>query len=180
MKSKPENPLQGKLFMSAREITSNYAPNQPDRFYHGTEISVVRASGVRLQHPDPRALEKTARTSRTDGSPNYMRADEPGVYTRSTHALQGEYAHPETDEQLYQRKLGEAQRRSSGGRSLQDRIKSEGVLTPVALGELTNAAGKPMIAGGHHRLAVMSHLNPDQLMPVMPVAHVLEAKALKL
>jgi hypothetical protein len=174
------NPAQGKLFMSAREIQSEYAPNQPDRLYHGTDISVARATGVRLMHPDPRAGEQTARTSRTDQSPNYMRAGEPGVYSRPSHPLQGDYAHPETDDQVYQRKLGESQRRNSGQPSLQDRIKSQGVLNPIALGELRNAGGKKMIAGGHHRVAVMAHLSPDQLLPVVPVAHVVEAKTLGL
>lgn len=185
-----QNPDQLRMFMSAREIQTEYAPNQPDRMYHGTDISVSRASGVRLGGgPDPREGQGTFRTRRTDDVVNEVNkgprlaADKREVarrggqvkpYFRGFRDLRGPYANPETNEQLYSRKLGEAQR-GRGGNSLQARIKSEGVQTPIALGELTNAAGQRMIAGGHHRVAVMAHLSPDQLLPVVHVKNVLEA-----
>jgi hypothetical protein len=134
MKQKDANPLQGKLFMSAREIMATHDPNQPDRFFHGTDVSVSRAS-------------------------SYKRGDE--------------YVPPETNDQLYQRKLGEANK--SG---LTDDLRTHGVNMPIMLAtETQGASGKPNVAGGHHRLAAMSHLNPDQLLPVMPVNHVLGAHA---
>ena len=175
-----KDPNQLRMFMSAHEITSEYAPNQADRNYHGTDYSVSRVSGVRLQKTDPRAGEPTARTSRTDESPNLVNPDaaasKPNI--RSHRSMQGEYAHPETNEQLYGRKLRESQRPvGSGQPSLYQRVQKQGVLNPIALGEHQNAAGQRQVAGGHHRLAIMQHLNPHQLLPVVHVQSVLEANA---
>jgi hypothetical protein len=136
VKRPTENPLQGKLFMSAREIMSTHDPNQPDRYFQGTDISVSRAASVKRD---------------------------------------GKYVPHETNEQLYQRKLGEANK--SG---LTFKLHTQGVNMPIMLAtETQGVTGKPNVAGGHHRLAVMSHLSPDQLLPVMPVNHVLGAKSLE-
>ena len=143
MKKRTENPLQGKMFMSAREIMSTHDPNEPDRFFHGTEVSVSRASSYKLSS--------------------------------------GEYATPETDEQLYSRKLAETKHRDpvtqgAGVPTFFGRIRQEGVQMPIMLStETKGRTGKPNVAGGHHRLAVMANLNSDQLMPVMPVNNVLGA-----
>ena len=183
MKKREENPLQGKLFMSAREILATHDPNEPDRFYHGTDISVSRASGGVLRNlgPDPREGQGTYRTSRTDGASNLMnigpRADADRRAGREVKPYyrgftdRKERAAPETDDQLWQRKLAESTK--SG---LTQGIRERGVEMPVMLAtETQGRMGKPNIAGGHHRVAVMNNLNPDQLMPVMPVNHVLGA-----
>lgn len=177
MKKAAENPLQGKLFMSAREIQATHDINPPDRHFLGTDVGVGKIAGYRLRYPDPRAGEQTMRPERTDKEPNYARPGKPnGPFTRPTNSLlQGDWLPPETDEQVYDRKRGEADRTG-----LTKSIKQRGVEMPVMLStETTGIYGKPNIAGGHHRVAVMANLNPDQLMPVMPVNNVLGAKSME-
>jgi hypothetical protein len=189
------------MFMSAREITTQYAPNEADRFFHGTDISVARASGVRMRGgPDPREGQGTFRSRRTDDVVNEVnrgprlaadkrevarRGGEVKPYYRGFRDLRGPWAHPETDEQMYQRKLDEATNTKRGkvvgrGRvvslpTLTEDIKAKGVTHPIALGQHESPSGRPSIAGGHHRVAVMQHLNPDQLLPVVHVKDVTEA-----
>ena len=187
MKQKEANPLQGKLFMSAREIMATHDPNEPDRMYHGTGYSVSRASGgvFREVGLDPREGQATWRTSRTDDVKNEVnygerqaadvrRGGEAKPYYRGFRPLR-ERAAPETDEQMYHRKLGE-----SNASGLTKSIKEQGVKMPISLAtETQGRSGRPNVAGGHHRLAVMANLNPDQLLPVMPVSHVIEAKGVE-
>lgn len=54
-----------------------------------------------------------------------------------------------------------------GGESIRDAVIREGVKSPLSLGRQFGSMGKPMIAGGHHRIAVMARERPDELMPVM-------------
>lgn len=175
------DPHQLPMFMSAREITSSYTPNQPDRLFHGTDISVGVARGVRLNAgTDPRAGEWTGRDARTDQVVNNFVADKRGQYhpQRPTNIdLKGEWAKPETDEQLYARKYAESRApKRGGGTTTFSSIAEEGVHNPVALGHEEGTGRPDFVAGGHHRIAVMSHLNPDQLMPVMHVRSVGEAQ----
>lgn len=85
----------------------------------------------------------------------------------------------ETQEGLWTRKYYEATRSAKEPRldfipgpartSLKDSILDEGVKNPVSLQpkHLYGAGGpKPMIVGGHHRIAVMAKHRPDDLMPV--------------
>ena len=93
--------------------------------------------------------------------------------------LKGEYAKPETDEQLYERKYQESRRpKPGGGTTTFSSIALEGVHTPVALAHPHEPDAPEYIAGGHHRVAVMRNLNPDQYLPVMHVRSVGEAKGL--
>lgn len=177
------------MLMSARDITHEYAPNEADRLFHGTGISVGMARGARLPgRTDPRAGEWTGRDSRTDNVANNFVADPRGNYhpQRPTNQpLKGDWAQPETDEQMYARKHSEAvntKRAKVVGRgrikslpSLAEDIATHGVQQPIALGTHESPSGRPSIAGGHHRLAVMQHLNPDQLLPVIHVKDVNEA-----
>lgn len=77
---------------------------------------------------------------------------------------------PETDDELFDRKAEEADsRRAPDGDYLYDSIAKHGVLSPVLLrapGGGTGSLGKPEILGGHHRVAVMHDIRPDELMPV--------------
>jgi hypothetical protein len=190
------HPEQLRMFMTAREITESYRPNEPDRLFHGTNISVSSARGVRLPGgPDPRAGEWTGRDARTDEVINEFAQDPRGNYhpRRPTNIdLKGSWAQPETDEQMYARKLNEAQTQKRGevigrGRvrsipTLAEDIAAKGVQNPIALGHqegfLHPGTEHKFVAGGHHRIAVMSHLNPDQLMPVVHVRSVGEAQGL--
>lgn len=93
----------------------------------------------------------------------------------------------ETDDELYDRKAEEATgRRAPGGDYLYEHIAKHGVMNPIILTDPTapqwamGSQGKPQVLGGHHRVAVMSDVRPDELMPVehfkdMPTAR----KALK-
>lgn len=185
-------PQQLRMFMTAREITGSYRPNEPDRLFHGTKVSVSSARGVRLPGgPDPRAGEWTGRDERTDNVINNFKPDPSGKYRpqRPTGVdIKGPWAQPETDEQMYARKLSEATNTKRGkvvgvGRTqsiptLTEDIKSHGVQTPIALGHEAGTGRPDFVAGGHHRLAVMQHLNPDQLLPVVHVRSVGEAAGL--
>jgi hypothetical protein len=189
-------PEQLKMLMSAREITQDYVPNEADRLFHGTNISVTSARGVRLPGgPDPRAGEWTGRNARTDETVNNFVADNRGNYhpQRPTHVdLKGPWAQPETDEQMYSRKLHEANttkrakvvgvNRTKSLPSLTEDIRTSGVQNPIALGHqegyLHEGTEHRFVAGGHHRVAVMQHLNPDQLLPVVHVTGVSEAQSL--
>lgn len=51
--------------------------------------------------------------------------------------------------------------------SLAEHIEAHGVTEPVRLGQQFGSMGKPQIAGGHHRIAVMRQDNPHGLMPVI-------------
>jgi hypothetical protein len=142
-----------KMFMTAHEITQQYSPNYADRLFHGTDISVARASGVRLPGgPDPRAGEWTGRDVRTDAVPNRFMPDPRGKYHPQRPIgvdLKGPWAEPETDEQFWGRKRAESQRAITksgmptttrrGGKSLESSIKAEGVKTPIALGHQQGA-----------------------------------------
>jgi hypothetical protein len=191
-KGKPE---QLKMLMTAREITQDYVPNEADRLYHGTNISVMSARGVRLPGgPDPRAGEWTGRNARTDETVNNFVADKRGNYhpQRPTNVdLKGPWAQPETDEQMYSRKLNEANtgkraevigvNRTRSLPSLTEDIAKHGVKNPIALGHqegYLHEGEHRFVAGGHHRVAVMAHLNPDQLLPVVHVTGVSEAQSL--
>lgn len=57
--------------------------------------------------------------------------------------------------------------RHSWDTTLGESIESVGVKYPVHLGQTKGSQGKPQVVGGHHRMAVMRNLNPDQLMPVL-------------
>jgi hypothetical protein len=170
-----------RMFMSAREITHEYAPNEPDRKWHGTQFGVREAIGGAWAREETSGFgRQTQRTSRTDGGINFVHPE--GGYSRAPKRTK---APAETDEQLYARKLDEATNTKRGkvvgrGRTvsiptLTEDIRQHGVQQPIALGQTESPSGRPSIAGGHHRVAVMQHLNPDQLLPVVHVKDVTEA-----
>lgn len=86
----------------------------------------------------------------------------------------GSHGSPETDDQLYARKLAEAHdpSRGPGTQSLVEHLRAVGgVSEPIHLLDPTSkrrgALGRPEVLGGHHRIAAMSEIDPDALMPVL-------------
>jgi hypothetical protein len=170
-KRKQADPNQLRMFMSAHEIMQSHAPNEPDRLWHGTRFGVREAMGGAYAREETAGFgRQTQRSSRTDGGINFVHPE--GGYSRAPKRTK---APPETDEQLYSRKRTEAEETG-----LATSIAQHGVQVPIALGQTESPSGRPSLAGGHHRVAVMAHLSPDQLLPVTHVADVLEAKKLKL
>ena len=95
--------------------------------------------------------------------------------------LKGEWAKPETDEQLYARKYSE----SRAPKQVEARRRSPRSPWRACTHRSPSATRKALVrpdfvAGGHHRIAVMRNLNPDQYMPVMHVRSVGEAQGLGL
>jgi hypothetical protein len=77
------------------------------------------------------------------------------------------------------RKMEDLQEAQDYGPSLYDRIKEQGVLSPVHLSydQLGHMYGKNEIVGGHHRLAASEDIDPDQPIPVQHWRDIYEAKA---
>ena len=111
--------------MSARDIMNNYAPAEGDRMYHGTN-TFANLAHVPVEHgPDPRAGEVTQRPARTDrvvnnrtGLSEHKKARLMAGYTQEDPNEERQYrrrqgvnliAPRETDEQMWYRKLSEAQ-----------------------------------------------------------------------
>jgi hypothetical protein len=140
------HPVQLKMFMSAKEILSQYQPLDADRLDLG--------SGQTTKDPGSWELNPTART--------------PSQHTRRTtggsklYKRRGRSKAVETDEQLWERKSEEA-----WDRGLAQSIIDKGVKKPVSLGTRIGESEKPQIVGGHHRIAVMAEEAPNELMPVI-------------
>lgn len=179
-KRKPEVPGQLPMFMSARDITSQYAPNEADRKWHGTDFSVREAIGGVYRREDTTGFgRQTQRGQRTDSGINFVHPE--GGYSRGPKRIKAE---AETDEQVYDRKRAESDQKRGKvvgrGRTvsiptLREDVAAHGVQKPIALGQHESPSGRLSLAGGHHRLALMQHLNPDQLLPVIHVKDVNEA-----
>jgi len=67
------------------------------------------------------------------------------------------------------------------GVTLGESIEAEGVHSPVRLGRTIGSMGKPEIVGGHHRLAVATHLaavrSSEQFLPVLHHESIQEARS---
>ena len=190
------------LLMSARDIKANYAPAEGDRMYHGTNTFANLAHVPVEIGPDPRAGELTQRPARTDrvvnnrtGITDRKKARLLSGYTQDVPKEERQYrrkqgvnliAPRETDEQMWDRKLSEAQKPDRGGhpQSMVEHLASGGDVGLIHLGLAKNPmlplgeqkASKPMVAGSQHRIAAMNHLNPDQLLPVMHHENIVHAK----
>lgn len=108
----------------------------------------------------PRGGETTQRPMTTGGRSNISR----WTYQTDT-----------TDPGAYTERRAGYWRPDQGG-SLGESIERTGVQKPISLGETIGSQGKPEIVGGHHRLAVMRNLNPDQYLPVVHHRSILHAK----
>lgn len=137
--------------MTAREIADRYVLNEPDRFYHGTNISARAASGgVRL----------------ASGAQAAPETDEQFYERKRTESRSRTVGGTPTSRNLR-------------GRSLSDDIAARGVQNPIALGHEEGTGRPDFIAEGHHRLGLMLHLNANQLLPVEHVRSVGEAQGLR-
>lgn len=70
----------------------------------------------------------------------------------------------QTLEEFWDQKLSEAKEPSEayGGKSLYEHIEEHGQKTPIQIG--TRGFSYPLILEGHHRLAAMHHMNPNQFV----------------
>ena len=190
------------LLMSARDIKANYAPAEGDRMYHGTNTFANLAHVPVEIGPDPRAGELTQRPARTDrvvnnrtGITDRKKARLLSGYTQDVPREERQYrrkqgvnliAPRETDEQMWDRKLSEAQKPDRGGhkQSMVEHLASGGDIGLIHLGFAKN----PMLPLGRTedlqadgRWLPAPHrgdepLNPDQLLPVMHHENIVHAK----
>lgn len=70
----------------------------------------------------------------------------------------------QSKEEFWDQKLSDAKepRAIYGGKSLYENIEEHGQKEPVIIG--SRGMGFPSIFEGHHRLAVMHHMNPNQFV----------------
>jgi hypothetical protein len=99
-------------------------------------------------------------------------------YTMRSHTTGGRSNNPmgTATANTYEQPQG-AHWRHDDATSLGESIEREGVKSPIHLGRTVGSMGKPEIVGGHHRMAVMRNLNPDQLMPVLHHTDIFEARS---
>ena len=77
-------------------------------------------------------------------------------------------SHDMRGESYVNRKQEEFREHQDYGPSLYESLQaSGGPDSPVHLGTKHGSMGKPQVVGGHHRIAAMAHINPDQLIPVL-------------
>jgi hypothetical protein len=90
----------------------------------------------------------------------------PSDWDRDRRRDPGKASRLETDQEVMQRKGGEAA--AGGASSLRNQIVAHGVEMPVHLAhdQFSSESGKPSIAEGHDRIASSSYTQPDALMPV--------------
>ena len=196
------NNEQLQMFMTAREIKAGFSPAEGDRMYHGTNTFANLAHIPPEVGPDPRAGEVTQRPARTDrvtnkrtGISERKKVRLAAGYTQEEPGVERQYrrregvnmiAPRETDEQMWDRKLSEAQTPGRRGqeKSLVEHLQSGGDVGLIHLGHTKNAllgpderkTAKPMVAGSQHRIAAMEHINADQYLPVMHHESIVHAK----
>lgn len=181
------------MFMTPHEIHAQYQPLDGDRQnapwdYDGrTGESTMRThtsgGGTNSANPNAGAVHRgvtgwgrladppsTNRTQRMEK--NYKRRD------------QGKSDALETDDELWDRKLDEAEygkeawsEKSNKSVSLAESIREEGVKKPIHLSTSQfGSQGKPEIVGGHHRLAVATADRPGDYIPVLHHRDISEAQ----
>ena len=141
------------MFMSAREIRSQYQALDGDRLEYGEPEYVGTEDGYITTRSSNQSLKKP--------------------YLHHVRVI-------ESDDELFDRKYEEASGTEHfNGDYLTDHIKEHGIENPVSLQAdpwKTGSLGKPEILGGHHRIAVMETERPDELMPVEHYNSVAEAR----
>ena len=136
------NGEQLKMFMTPREIHSQYQPLDNDR----------------LEVEDDRAGDRTQRPYTTQGFENEYVPSEGQYRRQASH----EGVHTEDSDALWERKLDE-----SWDDGLHVSIDESGVKSPIRLGQQKGSEGKRQIVGGHHRLASATDIDDQQLVPVL-------------
>lgn len=138
-------PLQ--MFMTPHEIHQRWGPLDGDRMDAGG----VTASTERTF----RTIDRSGPTRSSDGQQRWRR--EARAQDRRDWRTR-----PETDDQLWERKLDEAH-----DDGLYDSVASEGVRHPIRLGRSRNQNDDLEVVGGHHRLAAATDIDPHRLVPVL-------------
>lgn len=144
-----------RMFMTPREIMKNYSPLDADRYLADDAMEL---RGI----------------TREDWDEN--------MYTGETwEELGNRY---ETDGDVWDRKLHESHDPpwkddpDLEDKTLYEAIAQDGVKYPVWLGEETSEeTGKPMVTGGHHRIASANDLDPTRLIPVLHSRDIFDAKS---
>ena len=99
---------------------------------------------------------------------------------RSNYTTGGQYhtgsSAPPATHGFYKTHYNEPVEDPEEGMSLADSIASSGVRSPIRLGETIGSKGKPEVVGGHHRLAVATYHNPNELVPVLHHRSISDAK----
>ena len=142
------HPGQLKMFMSAREIMTNYDPHEGDRQFKGLDRLVF--------HGQPQTpVEREGKWGK--------------VYMPPPTAV------PETNDEMWDRKLAESKQQMRGG--IYQSLQMEGVQHPIPLTHHVRQGGeKPMVGGGQHRIAAMNAIDPDRLMPVTHHENIIAAQ----
>ena len=87
---------------------------------------------------------------------------------KSTLTTSNEWSHQERMDRYVEGKQQEHWTQQAEGESLYQHLqRTGGPEAPVHLSFQVGDEGKPEVVGGHHRIAAMAHMNPDQLIPVV-------------
>jgi hypothetical protein len=187
MSRKAVNPNQLKMFMSADEITRHYQPWDNDRMDYSdmwgsspTSFTYEKASTRTTHANEPSVRPHRGRYETETRGGGYGMRSTFGTLYRAVPKESSGGGGVESDEELWERKAGEADMYAAHGYAAKHRdppergeptlyedIAAKGVSHPVALGTQVGSQGKPQITGGHHRIAVMRDVAPHNLLPVL-------------
>ena len=170
-RDKPENtPLA--MFHTADEIKAGWRPAEGDRMWHGTPYFVSKNPNppMRLgeEPPQTETDEQMWERKRIESMQSPAEARQRNI----GHALANRMLDPANVEKVPPPKHDE---------SLVEHLAGGGEIPPIPLAHMKNPLSgdvdkRPMVAGGQHRIAAMSHLNPDQLLPVVHHEDIIDAK----
>lgn len=193
------------MFMTPREIHSRYQPLDGDRHpasdnfwgdesYSGPSTGTPERILYDHEMEDDDALwERKLDEAQMPRDEYLMERGEVGTGTgtfldrlgeRSSYPQQPSGTNPSTsayeswehrEEAYIDRKYEE--RMETSGESLYDSVWESGVKSPIRLGDTHGLLDKPMMVGGHHRLAAATDLNQDKLVPVLHHRDIWEAQS---
>lgn len=191
------------MFMSPREIHARYSPLDGDRYsgydstFDGTETRSMRVRdeyGDPLETDDelwdrklhesqeaPSEYERGLRAQGLVGMKTHTGTETFMERVRDQHSSYPVQGSKESSDSFYEREASYLaphidEWREANDVSLYDSIAEKGVKAPIRLGQDEGRMGKPMIVGGHHRLAAQTDLNYDRLMPVLHHKNIYEAQ----
>jgi hypothetical protein len=125
--------------------------------------------------PEPPGYETLAGRSSAPQNPLHNPNMGMSTFRRSSSSI--EESHDMKMQSYVDRKYMEHDHYQNYGPSLVQHIReSGGVESPVRLGTELGSQGKPQVIGGHHRIAAMSDIDPDQPMPVVHDVNIWHAR----
>lgn len=180
------NNQQLKMFMTPKEIVSQYQPLDGDRQDHyeeptamGTTYRAETDNEVWQRKSSEAQLSPRdyfeAREGESFQTPAF---DVEGVMDRTSYPRMSasnpstsaweehEYREGSYLERKHQEHLDSWDRRM-GQQSLWGAVRQGGVQTPVHLGQQFGSSDKPQVVGGHHRIASALDTRPNDLLPVI-------------